>query len=245
MINTKPFCYYGFLLHQEEDICLYDFESGSINPRTTQPLELAAVMIDARKLEIIKDSLFCSKIKPLSDEDAVKKGLDPIQKSALAVNNLSLAELDKAPDEKTVWNNFIQYQYRFNIKKDTWNAAISCGFNITNFDKYIVDRLCKTYGPWDDKKQQQKIFNPVQSIDLKDITFLMNENNPEVDRNNFDTIRSWLNLDMDSIAHHLTDDSMRGAHSAAVDVLQGAEVLCKMMKLIRHWSKKTDFRGNR
>jgi len=231
MINTKPFCYYGFTLHQEEDYCFYDWETGSLNPKTTQPLELAAVMIDSRKLTIIKDSLFYAKIKPLSDDEAIKKGLEPIQKSALAKNNIKLEDHADSPDEKTVWEDFVEYQYRYNKKKDTWNAAIPAGFNIDNYDKYIVDRMCEWYGPWDKKREQQKIFNPIQSVDLKNITFLFNENNPTVPANNFDAIRAWLNL------------ATAGAHTAKVDVMQGAEVFCKMLKCIRYWAAKTDFSG--
>lgn len=234
MINTKPFCYYGLLLHQEEAIPYYDFETGGLDREITQPLEIAAVMIDPRKLEIIKDSLYHSMIKPLDDEEAIKKGLEPVQRSALAKNNISLASLENAPDEKTVFQDFVKnYLYKYNVKKDSWNAPIPAGFNIDNFDKYIIDRCCKAYGFWDVKKKQQKIFNPVQSIDLKNITFLLNENNPEVERNSFDCIRDWLGL------------SKEGAHSAKVDVLQGAEIFCKFMRFIRHWVKMTDFRGSK
>ena len=231
MINTKFLCYYGFALHQEEPIVYYDYETGSLNPSTTQPLELAAVMIDPRKLEIIKGSEFHSFIRPFEPAEAAKLGLAPIEQQALAKNNIKLDDLMDYPDEKTVWQDFVDYQYQYNPKKDTWNAAISAGFNIDNYDRYIVDRLCERYGPWDKKKGQQKIFNPVQSVDLKNITWLFNENNPAVERNSFDSIREWLGLSTDN------------AHRAIIDVRQGAAVLCSFMKMIRFWVGKTDFKS--
>lgn len=229
MINTRPFCYLGFLFHQDEDYAFTDFETGCTEALKTQPLQLASVMIDGRKLEVIKDSLFCSLIKPLSDEEAIKSGLNPISKQALDKNKLDLEELAKAPDVKTVWENFTRYIYKYNVKKDTWNAPILAGFNVDKFDSIIIDRLCKKYDPWDKKKEQQKLFNPTQTFDLKNYTFAINENNPAVERNSFDAVRDWLGL------------SKEGAHRADVDVLQGAEIMCKILKFIRYWAKKTDF----
>lgn len=216
MINTTTICY-------------YDFETNSVNKHTTQPLSLAAVAICPRKLEIIPNSMFSAFIKPLDDDEAIKKGLDPTSKSALAVNKIVLADLKDCANEGTVWRSFADWTYQYNPKKDSWGAMISAGFNIDNFDRFIVDRLCKTYGFWNDKRNEQKVFNPIQSIDLKNITWLINENNPEIERNSFDAIRDWLGLSKDN------------AHSAEIDVLQGAEVLCRCMRFIRTWSSKTKF----
>lgn len=217
MINTKV-------------ILFYDFETGSVDKKTTQPLELAAVAICPRKLEIIPNSLFHSRIKPLSDEDAVKAGLTPVQKGALDKNKLNLEELQNWPSEKIVWGNFCEYTYQWNPKKDSWNALLSAGFNNKGFDNEIINRLAEWYGPWDKKKNQQKIFNPIQTIDLKDICWLVNENNPEIDFNSMDAVRDWLGIDKTN------------AHTATQDVLDGAMVLTRMMRFIRHWSSKTKFK---
>ncbi len=217
MINTRP-------------ICFLDFETGSLNPNTTQPLELAAVMIDPRKLEIIPDSLFHAKIKPVDDDIAIAKELDTVQKTALAVNHITLEELQDCPSEEEVWHSFVKYIYQWNPSKNNFNAPLASGFNINNFDMKIVNRLCEWYGPWDKKREQQRLFNPMQIIDLRDITWLINENNPEIERNSFDALRAWLGLSAD------------GSHSAQVDVMQGAELLCRLMKWIRTCAAKTDFK---
>ncbi len=218
MINTKTYL-------------IYDFETGSLNGPTTQPLELAAIAVCPRKLEIIPDSLFHSRINPLSDEQAKKKGLDPVEKSALDKNKLDLEELKNWPREKEVWKSFCEYTYRWNVKKDSWNSLMSVGFNIKSFDCHIINRLAKTYGPWDDKKDWQKIFNPIQSIDLKDILWQINENNPEIEFNNFDAVRQWLGKEETGMEHRADEDVKDIAH-----------VFCKVQKYIRYWASKTQFR---
>lgn len=217
MINTKPYIF-------------FDTETGSLNPERTQVLSISSVTICPRKLEIIPDSVFNAFIKPLDDDQAIKRGLDSVQKSALAVNKIVLADLEECSNEETVFRNWVEHINTWNPKKSSFEAPIATGFNINGFDMKIVNRMCKSYGYWDDKKNQQKIFNPIQQIDLKDITWLLNENNPEIDGNSLDKIRQWLNLDNTK------------AHTSLGDVLQGAEIFCKCIKLIRHWSSKTKFK---
>ncbi len=216
MINTKT-------------IIFYDFETGSKKARTTQPLELAAVAINPRKLEVIPDSLFHSLIKPWPEDIRIAKGLDPIEDEALAVNHIELKDLEGAPTEDIVWKNFTQYTYQYNPKKSSWDAPIQAHFNGANFDMHITDRLCEMYDPWDKKWNKQKIFNPIEFIDLARITWLMNENN-HVEANNMNAIREWLGIPTE------------GSHRADKDVLDGAEVLCRMMRLMRSWSLRTEFK---
>lgn len=217
MINSKPYIF-------------WDSETGSLNPEKTQVLSIAAIAICPRKLEIIPDSMFYSLINPLEDEQAIKRGLDPVQKSALDVNKLDLNELKNWPDEKTVVNNFREYVYQFNPKKDSWNAPIAAHFNGRKFDMIILNRLAKDYGFWDEKKNQQKLFNPIQDVDLKDIMWMINENNPEIESNSLDSIRSWLGMSTDN------------SHEVRQDVMDGAKILTRMLKFLRHWSSKTSFK---
>lgn len=206
-------------------------ETGGLNPLRCQPLEIAAVCIDPRKLEVIPNSTFHSKIKPLSDEMAIAAELDIVEKTALAVNHITLEELQECPNEGDVWSSFCDYIYQWNPKKSDWDAPLGAGFNINNFDMKIVNRLCEWYGPWNKKKGQQKLFNPIQTVDLRDIMWLINENNPEIEGNSMDAIRDYL-------------DMPKGlAHTALGDVTQGAELLCRCMKLIRYWSSRTNFKS--
>ena len=66
------------------DFIVFDFETGSRNPLTTQPTQIAAIALDGRNLSM-KGS-FNSEIKPiLDDEKAIAAGLDPIEDGALRV----------------------------------------------------------------------------------------------------------------------------------------------------------------
>lgn len=217
MINTRT-------------IIFFDFETGGKNASTTQPLELAAVAINPRKLEVIKDSLFHSYIKPWDEKTLLKKGMDKIEEEALAVNKLTLDMLESSPTEDVVWKSFCSWVYQFNVKKSSWEAPIAAHFNGINFDMKIVERLCSMYDPWDKKRCQQKIFNPITQLDLSHVTFMMNENNPEVDGNSMGAILKHLEAPTD------------GQHSASWDTLMGAELLCRYLRMIRSWSHRTDFK---
>ena len=51
------------------DIIVFDFETGSADPRTCQPTQIAAVAIHARKLELQPGGFFNSEIRPIIDDD--------------------------------------------------------------------------------------------------------------------------------------------------------------------------------
>ena len=50
------------------DYIVYDFETTSANPHTTQPVQIAAVVVHGRKLEIKKGTEFQSLMKPIFTE---------------------------------------------------------------------------------------------------------------------------------------------------------------------------------
>ena len=61
------------------DYCIFDFETTSANPNTTQPVQLAAVVVHGRKLEIKPGTEFQSLIKPVVDEEECEKlGVDQL-----------------------------------------------------------------------------------------------------------------------------------------------------------------------
>ena len=85
---------------------MYDTETGSRNPNTTQAIQLACIAIEPRSLEIIPNSEFESLIKPEFDEIKCKElGIDPLEDQALAVNGKTREELAKAPQLKVVWKS--------------------------------------------------------------------------------------------------------------------------------------------
>ena len=211
------------------DICVFDFETGSRNPNTTQPIQIAAVMIHGRKLTVQPNGYFESLIKPLKDEDAIAAGVDPLEDEALAINKKTKSELSKAPHPKTVWHRFNKYIEKFNFKKSSWTAPIAAGHNIENFDMIIAERLCKEYGPLDKKRNVQGLFHPIHRMDLMRNVFMWTENNPDIRSVSMDSIRDWMGIPKDN------------AHDALQDVKDTATVLIKFLKLYRLFAPKVQF----
>jgi len=165
-------------------IIVYDYETTSANPYTTQPIQLAAVAIHSQKLEIIEGSEFNSLIKPIEDpEEQAKAGVGAIEDEALAVNKKTIEELRLAPDLKTVWTQFIEYTNNFNYRKSSYTAPIAAGYNILGFDNVITNRVAGPhgwgYGPWDKVRYNNTLFSPVYKIDLMDLAFTWFSNTAE------------------------------------------------------------------
>lgn len=247
-----------------QDIVFLDFETTGKSPYTCQPTQLAAVVIDGRRLTIRDNSLFSSYIQPIFDvEQCGKLGLEPVNDEVLEKTHISLGQLQTAPTLKTVWGQFHQYINRFNPKKSRWTAPIKGGFNFDKYDSIIVDRICGGnfkkasveldkllsggiikaegvkipepygFGPWEEERQEESLFYPRDSIDLLRIVWLWTENMPEIKSLSMDAIREWLGMDPE------------GAHNAAKDVSDGAEVLIKFLKLHRKVAPTVNFRGKK
>ncbi len=246
-----------------QDLVFLDFETTGVNPYTAQPTQLAAVVIHGRKLEIHEDSIFESYIQPIWDEDeCMRLGLQPVNDEVLEKTNISIEQLKAAPSLKTVWSQFQQYINRHNPKKSKWGAPIKAGMNIDKYDCIIIDRICgghfrkaKTeldklvaggiikaegvklpepygFGPWEDERQEEALFYPRDSVDLLRILWMWTENMPEIKSLSMDAIREWLGL------------SKEGAHNAKKDILDGAKVLIKFLKLHRNFAPKVKFKGS-
>ena len=47
-----------------QKICVFDMETDGINPYQCSPVQIAAIIVDPIKLEIVKDSEFNINLKP-------------------------------------------------------------------------------------------------------------------------------------------------------------------------------------
>ena len=122
------------------DFIVFDFETGSRNPLTTQPTQIAAIALDGRNLSM-KGS-FNSEIKPiLDDEKAIAAGLDPIEDGALRVTGKNRKDLAKAPSLKPVWKKFCSFVDQYNWKKDPFFNPIPVGFNIIGFIHIVIQSI--------------------------------------------------------------------------------------------------------
>jgi inhibitor of KinA sporulation pathway (predicted exonuclease) len=206
-------------------ICVFDLETSSAKPSTTQILSLGAVILDARSLE--QKSEFYSLFKP-TDVSAVEEG-------ALKVNNLTLEELDKAPETPVIFSQFVSWLTQYNKSRSktySIGAPIAAGYNIDNFDLPIVRRYCKTYGfGWDDKREDQFIFNQIYSIDVLKFMFWLNYSSNELPSLKLGEVLQYMGAPPEVIA---------GSHNALVDVQNTAHILRKVISLSNYLTQQRD-----
>jgi len=209
--------------------CFFDFETGSRVPETTQPLQIAAVLVDPIKLTIIEGSEFSSYMKPIFDKDeCAAKGIAPLEDEALNINNITIETLEEAPPTKLVWENFNNHIKKFQKGKGSqWNAPIPAGFNIIKFDMIIASRLCKEFGPYSEKDNRQTLFHMNYYFDLYQTFFQWFENWNQVNNFTMDKLREILGL------------STEGAHDALVDTKQGAQVMIRFLQMYRNLNSES------
>ena len=199
------------------DIIVFDFETGGRNPMRCQPTQIAAIALDGRNFRLKGE--FNSMMRPIIDDDeAIAADVDPIEEGALKVTGQTRAKLAKAPLPKGVWKKLCAFVNKYNWKGTPYFAPIPAGFNILGYDMHIVNRLCKEYGPWDDKRQQQKLFHQIYKIDVMDDVWLWTEGDPNVKSISMDALRERMGLSSDN------------AHDALQDVKDTANIFIKLQK---------------
>lgn len=202
------------------DIIIFDFETGSRNPHRTQPTQLAALALDGRNLRL--KGTFNSEIRPiLDDQKAIEAGLDPLEEEALKITRKNRDTLAKAPLLKTVWKKFVAFVEQHNWQGTPFFSPIPAGFNIINFDMVIIDRLCREFGPYDEKSNRQKLFHQIYKVDLMDNLFMWTEGDPTIKSISMDSMRERMGI------------SKENAHDALQDVKDTANILIKFMKTHR------------
>lgn len=217
------------------DIIVYDFETGGRNPYKTQPTQLAAVVVNGRRLTLTPNAEFNSLMKPLRDEEAIKLGLDPVEDEALEKTHKTWELLEKAPAPKVVWKRFCDFVNTHNYKKDKWSAPIPAGFNNNGYDDIIINRLAGQepwkFGPTDpDRGNECTLFHPIHNIDVMKMVWSWTENNPDIRSISMDSMRDYLGLSSDM------------GHDALTDVKQTAYILICYLKMQRTFSKKVKFK---
>lgn len=205
-------------------IIVFDFETTGKYWQTAEITEIAARAYDSRTLEPLSNSEFCTLVKPITPLDQLPKEAD----EALTITGITREELEKAPDAKTVWNQFISYVNRFNRKKDEWNSPIAAGSNIEGYDLLICDRYNELFGP---KKKDTILFNTFKKIDLMKILFFWFEDNNELKNFKQETLREYFGWNSE------------GLHRAMSDVDFTAALIFRFMKFHRNTSARTSFKN--
>ena len=211
-------------------IMVFDFETGSRNPHRTQPTQIAAIALDPRKLTIKPNGTFNSEIRAIIDDDkAIAAGFDPLEEKALEITGKTRKGIDASPDVKLVWKQFCKFVNSFNWKKSQFFAPVPAGYNINGFDRPIISRLCKAFGPTN-KEGQQAIFSKVFKIDIMDDMWLCAENDPD-----------WPKVTMD-VMRKKTGMGSENAHDALQDVRDTAQIIKASMVMKRDLAKKIDWK---
>jgi DNA polymerase III epsilon subunit-like protein len=177
---------------------VFDLETDSPNPEVCSPIQIAALVIHPRRLEILDGSEFCSWVKPDDfGKDYYENHKDTIDWHA---NNHEISpeeflkKLEQAPPEKIVWNNFITYLKSWYVEgknRSRYNAPILAGYNIFEFDKIIIDRLCRKYKNVD-KDNFPNIYQKRDTVDIMKLVFAWNESLTFLNSFKMDELREKL-----------------------------------------------------
>lgn len=213
---------------------VYDLETDSPDPHTTNIVELSCVIVHPRNLTIV--DRFHSMMRPanfssdkLSDyykehASTIEWHADTLKKSVDEV----LASWEKATPEDIVWNNFTKFLQKYHenpTRPSKYGCPIAVGYNIVNFDNIIVRR-------YKEKHKVKYVFSDVFCIDLMQTVVSWFENSMDIDKYKFDVIRDYLGIDK------------AGAHTAINDTEVFAELFIRFQKLKRKVAPSVDFAGS-
>jgi DNA polymerase III epsilon subunit-like protein len=223
-----------------QKLCVFDLETDGSNPDLCSPVQIAALIIDPYKLEVIKDSEFNINLKPsileeqpeyvygdsdVLDFHAKVRGCD---KTKILEDWRSYQQQDKG------WKMFVSYLEKYHIrsdKKSCFTAPIAAGYNINRFDLRIIDRLSQKYKNLN-KEGRSSLFYPRDVLDLMNIVFYWFEGNSELKNYTLDNVREYFGM------------SKEGSHDALNDVRATADLLIRFMKLHRNVSTKVKFKNS-
>lgn len=220
-------------------ICVFDFETDGSNPKECSPVQIAAVIVDPIKLEIVPNSEFNINFKPevLESNHEYKYTTDILDfhsKVKGCSKDDVMKEWKNYPKQQQSWNMFVNYLDKYHSrssKKSQFSAPIASGYNIHKFDLKIIERLSQKYGNTN-KEETSNIFYPRDVIDVMGLVFFWFENNPDLKKYSMDSLREYFGIDKE------------GAHDAIKDVKDTADIMIRFMKLHRSLSSKVKFKDS-
>jgi len=214
-------------------IIVFDWETDGINPNECNPVELAAIPVNPRTLEIKREQAFSANIKPEgidSESYFTKERKDTIawhaKQRGVDTSDI-IEEWKKGQSEKVVWKNFCNYCAKYEVDKKAgqwYTEPIPAGYNIVGFDLPIANRLAEKYGT-------KSPFSKVNKIDIMDILFVWFENLEEPTNMKLDVVRKFFGIKASQ------------AHEALSDCMDEAELMVKFIKFHRKQSSVAKFKG--
>jgi len=219
-------------------ICVFDLETDGTDPNTCSPVQIAAIMIDPIKLEVIPDSKFNINLKPEKLEDYAYEDSDVLDFHAKVKGITAsqvLEEWKQYHSQKQGWAAFVSYLDMYHLgnrkKKSQFTAPIAAGYNIIRFDLKILERLSIKYGNTNSEKSSC-LFFPRDTIDLMNTVFYWFEGNNELKNYTLDHLRDYFGM------------TKEGAHDALKDVEDTAELTIRFLKLHRKLAAKIKFKDS-
>lgn len=224
-----------------QKLCVFDLETDGVDPGKCSPVQIAAIIVDPIKLEIIPNSEFNINLKPeaLDNNSSYKYEDSDVLEFHAKVRACSKNDILKSwnsyQDQKTGWEMFVSYLNMYHIrssgKKSCFTAPIAAGYNINRFDLRIIERLSTKYGNLN-KEARSDLFYPRDVVDVMNVLFYWFEYNNELKNYTLDNLRDYLGL------------SKEGAHDALKDVKDTAEIMIRFLKLHRSLGNKVKFKGS-
>jgi DNA polymerase III epsilon subunit-like protein len=216
-------------------------ETDGSNPDLCSPIQIAAVIVDPLKLEIVENSEFNISLKPelLEQNKEYDYSDSDILDFHAKVRSCSKADIlgswQNFQSQENGWKMFVSYLEMYHAKtkgkKSCFSAPIAAGYNINRFDLRIVERLSKKYDNLN-KEGRSSLFYPRDVVDVMNILFYWFEYNNELKNYTLDNLRDYLGI------------SKEGAHDALKDVKDTANIMIRFLKLHRSLGNKVKFKGS-
>ena len=220
-------------------ICVFDFETDGSDPSVCSPVQLAAVMVDPIKLDIIPNSDFNVTFKPeVIEKDPEYEYTTDVVDFHAKVSGCSKADIMERwrnnPSQEHSWKMFVDYLDKYHSRssrKSQFSAPIAAGYNIYRFDLPIMDRMAVKYGNTN-KEGRNGIFFPRDVIDIINLMFYWFEQNGELKSYSLDSVRDYFGI------------SKEGANDAIKDIKDSAEIMIRFMKLHRRLANNIKFKDS-
>lgn len=226
------------------NICVFDFETDGSDPETCSPVQLSALMIDINRLEIIDNSEFNIFLKPERLDSKNEVDISVYSDSDILEWHGKVKGVEKEqifdswktyPSQKHSWEQFMGYLDNYHVvtrkSKSQFSAPIAAGYNILRFDMKIINRLSKKYGNVN-KEKTTNIFHPRDTIDLMNVVWLWLSNANDIKSLSLDSLRDYLGIDKTN------------AHDALKDVKDCAELLIRFLRLHKNLASKVQFKNS-
>ena len=134
-------------------IIVYDLETDGPDPTTANPVEIAAVPVNPRTLEIKMDDTFEVTVKPPGiDKDeyfttGVQKTIDWHASTRGCSSEDIVSTWKKGKSQKVAMKNFCSYLQKYHIEKDPmrriyFTEPAYSGYNVDGFDDIIIRNMC-------------------------------------------------------------------------------------------------------